>query len=107
MLIISGFEFRIMSWKEFLKPSMGKIILFVLFVVAMIFLPLCGYVGSCALPPSPCPSSLSILQVVMMNNPWYWGIMMSCSLYLIFALLISFYLLSCLIIRIYNKSKKK
>jgi hypothetical protein len=96
-----------MNWKEFLKPSTGKIIIFVLFFVLMMFLPICGYFGSCALPPSPCPSSLSIFQVLMMNNPWYWEIMMSCSLYLVFTLMIAFYLLSCLIICIYDKFKKK
>lgn len=96
-----------MNWKEFMKPDRKKVVVFILSFVVLLFLPICHYVGSCALPPATCPGLLSLLDVVKMNDPFYVGIINSCSLYLIFGIMIIFYFISCLIIWIYNKTKKK
>jgi hypothetical protein len=86
-----------MNWKEFLKPDWRKIVL----TVILMFIPLPMYVDtfcSCYSPPCQCPKKIMFYPLLLSL-----GIGL---LTLPIDLVIS-YLLSCLIVWIYDKRKKK
>lgn len=78
--ICSRFEFRIMNWKEFLKPTKGKILLFIIFAVFWSIFGLMDLFASCInpcffvkgtcqtviLPPFTCPTPVQSINIV-----WY------------------------------------
>ena len=79
-----------MGWKDFLKPSKGKIVLFVI-LYAMAVLLVLSLKGYCPLLPGLC-SFLNTTPVLIIRG-------------LIAA--VAWYLISCLIVWAYSKFRKK
>ena len=90
-----------MNWKQFLKPDWRKTLLFILILFAIVFLlPVSTYAGPCALPPSNCPNQLSISDIVKIYG------LSEALMFLILGAVFS-YIISCLIVWIYGKIRKK
>jgi hypothetical protein len=98
-----------MNWKQFLKLDWKKIVVFVILIFIAMFsigipfwsYPMCEPGGSCPLIFNFLPSDKIISSNIYLNNGFRidWIIL--------FFILLLLYLFSCLIVRIYDKVKKK
>ena len=94
-----------MNWKEFLKPTVGKLILFLLIPVfyalyGFMPCPVTPFSGICVPEYEPLPLFLAIYSYAT----WSWQ--SNIILHLTIGVVLS-YIFSCFIIWIYNKVKKK
>ena len=92
-----------MNWKKFLKPDWRKIVIFVILMIIPIPIPL---YASCKCFPAPCncPTELMFYPIIIMI---LLGAISISSLLLLLVDMIVSYLLSCLIVWIYDKIKVK
>jgi len=110
-----------MNWKQFLKPDWKKI---VIFTIIFLITPLPGFWSNMDVflynqkcPKCPLPTPLSgemdsnIMKMLINPNEFYnvrsFYYDITGNPFYFISLLIIFYLLSCLIIWVYNKVKKK
>jgi hypothetical protein len=91
-----------MNWKQFLKPDLRKIVLFIILMTIGMYLTFTAYVR----PPIDNP--MNVLQPLF-DLPSFIVVMMEIDIIPLNYLLsfIYWYLLSCLIVWVYDKYKKK
>lgn len=93
-----------MNWK-FFKPTIWKIVIFV--IIFIVFVPFIHYDTGIRCEQAPCPAGTtgSLLKYILYSHDFY--IYSGGILYinLIIGLIIS-YLISCIIVTLYNKIKK-
>ncbi len=87
-----------MSWKEFLKPTKGKIILFIIIMLLMVFLPLDSATAPCQIPPCPVVYT-TIYKVLMMASNF--------NVLTAIGILIVSYAISCSVVSARNRQKKQ
>lgn len=93
-----------MNWKEFLKPDWRKIVIFVILFVMLIII-------ANLYPPKLIPSWLENLNIIFYFPDFFifeiLKLSISTVIFLFILDLIYWYLLSCLIVWVYDKVKKK
>ena len=90
-----------MDWKEFLRLTIGKVILFL--IILILFVPFIRYDNGIRCFIAPCPSDTTGSVAMWLMSGRIYEIYYS---YLIIGFIIS-YFVSCLIISIFNKINKK
>ena len=94
-----------MNWKEFLRPTIGKIILFL--IISALFIPFIRYDNGIRCFTTPCPADSTGSVLMWLMSLRYAGHVYEINYsYLITGLAIS-YLISYLIIFVFNKLRNK
>jgi hypothetical protein len=98
-----------MNWKEFLKPNWIKIVIFLIIFIAFSLMPIWTTIRCSAWECMPGPTTSSFFDSVesMKNKEFYDFGYFTSWISIFFGFLIISYLLSCIIILIYDKVKKK
>ena len=101
-----------MDWKEFLKPDLRKILVFVILSLILYFIPIDASYESWDVQGLPIPAYICYKGEELTPFVSFWLINMPmppCGFIYQFLIidLIFWYLLSCLIVWVYNKVKKK
>lgn len=94
-----------MDWKEFFRPTLSKI--FVFLVIFVVFVPFIPYDTGIRCFREPCPSGTtgSVLMYLLFSHNLY--IYASIKYYNLIIGLIASYLVSCVAVSIFSKIKKK
>ena len=92
-----------MNWKDFLKPTRGKIIIFI--IIFIFFFPIAGYTTSfmCA-GSDPCPDQSGLCFGLLGGTPLYFLSFCVPILAVPFVFIIE-YLVACLIVTLYHRIK--
>ncbi|HLC61645.1 MAG TPA: hypothetical protein VJI52_01360 [Candidatus Nanoarchaeia archaeon] len=94
-----------MDWKEFFRPTIGKLILFL--IVLAIFVPFIRYDNGIRCFTIPCPADTTGSAAMWLMSLKYAGHIYEINYsYLILGFIIS-YFVSCLIVSIFKKINKK
>lgn len=97
-----------MNWKNFIKPTKEKIILFILFLLVNTFVPLTPFfmvLKACLNPP--CPNTILTFGSYVAESFLASLIFFPINLIILIINLVFWYLISCLIIFAFNRFKDK
>ena len=94
-----------MDWKEFFRPTIGKLILFL--IILVIFVPFIRYDNGIRCFIFPCPADTTGSAAMWMMSRIYAGHIYEINYSSLTLGLIISYFASCLIISIFKKTQKK
>ena len=92
-----------MDWKEFFKPTIGKIVLFLILLI--VFVPFISFDNGMRCITAPCPS-VTTGSLLMWYGLKFGSIYELHYLYLVIGLIVS-YLVSAIIVSLFNLVKNK